>query len=213
MNKFKAIIKRIIRKDKLIHINTLLNSDGKVKLDLGGIGKGQDGWRTVNLIPGVDIQQDIINIDSYCEDDTVDMFKMSHTYEHIPIVVLDNFMNKLYKKLKKDGILIIIQTDIKSTLDLYKKRKIDFYCLRDIIFSPIDRRKESYRITSKDLQHHQFMWGVKELRDEILLYGFKKTAIFSAGNWKFDIPSIYPFQKNEKYFDVKVPNLGIAAYK
>ncbi|EFK96664.1 hypothetical protein LDC_1316, partial [sediment metagenome] len=121
-----------------------------IKFDLGGIGKGNNGWKTVNLVPGADIEEDILYLDKYCDNESVDIFKMSHTYEHIPIVTLERFIKNLLSKLKKNGKLIIIQTDIKKATNLYKKNKIDFFCLRDIILSPIDRRKESFQITGRD---------------------------------------------------------------
>jgi predicted SAM-dependent methyltransferase len=184
-----------------------------VKFDLGGTDKGKDGWMTVNLLPDADVQDDILNIDNYCKDDSVDMFYMSHTYEHIPIVKLEEFMRKLLKKLKNGGMLIIIQSDIKKTLKLYEKRKIDFYCLRDIIFSSIYRRKENFNITGRDLQHHQYMWGSDEIKQELLYYGFSRVETMNAGSWSFDQASVFPFQNNEKYFSVRIPNLGIIAYK
>lgn len=183
------------------------------KLDLGGIGRGENGWVTVNLASSTDIREDILNINNYCRDNTVEEFLMSHTYEHIPIVKMEVFLNKILKKLKKRGKLTIIQTDIKKVIDLYKEEKIDFYCLRDIIFSPIDKRKLSHDITGKDLQHHQFMWGSEELKKELISYGFSEVKVFDAGFWKFDVSSVGSFQKNEKYFNVEIPNLGIEAYK
>jgi SAM-dependent methyltransferase len=184
-----------------------------VKFDLGGVGKGKNGWKTVNLLAGVDIQEDILNIDAYCQNNSVDVFLMSHTYEHLPITKSDEFIKKLLKKLKKDGKLIIVQTDIKRTLELYKQKKIDFYCLRDIIFSSIDRRKASFDQTGKDLILHQYMWGALELKEELLSYGFSRVEIIEAWSWEFDFSSVFSFQKNEKYFGVEIPNLGIEAYK
>lgn len=166
-----------------------------------------------SILPQARIQEDILNVDCYCDDNSVDVFKLSHTYEHIPIVKLEDFAKKLPRKLKKDGKLIIIHTDIKKTLELYRKRKIDFYCLRDIIFSPIDRSKASFNVTGRDLYRHQFMWGADELKKELLYYGFSKVQIVNAGAWDFDVNSVFPFQKNEDYFRVKIPNLGVIAYK
>ncbi len=174
---------------------------------------GSNGWKTINLAPGADIKEDILNTDKYCKDNSVDAFLMSHTYEHIPLVQLEIFVNKLRAKLKQNGVLIIIQTDIKKTLELYRRGKIDFYCLRDVIFSSTAKRKEIYKITGRDLFHHQFMWGAQELKSELLSYGFSKVEIFDAGTWKFDVPSDFNFQNNERYFNQTIPNLGILAYK
>ncbi len=184
-----------------------------IKLDLGGIGKGQDGWKTINLLPGVDIQEDIMDIDNYCHDNSVDIFKLNHTFEHLPSVSLEGYMKKLLKKLKEKGKLMIVQTDIKKTISLFAQNKLDFYCLRDIIFTPLDRRKKIFNIAGRDLQHHQFIWGANELKKELLYYGFSEVQVFDAGSWSFDCASIFPFQENEKYFGVKIPNLGLIGIK
>jgi hypothetical protein len=185
-----------------------------IKLDLGGVDKGKDGWKTVNLEPGVDIQKDILELDAYCEDGSVDIFRMGHTYEHIPLPYLESFIKKLLKKLKKGGRLIIIQTDIKETLKLYCEGKLDFYSLRDVVFTSINRQINSYKTTGRiGLLSHKFMWGIEELKKELLYYGFSEVKSFDAGSWDFDFASVFPFQENEKYFGVKIPNLGIEAIK
>jgi len=184
-----------------------------IKFDLGGIGYGKNGYRTVNLISGVDIQKDILELDDYCKDNSVDEFFMSHTFEHILSIKREKFVKKLLTKLKKGGKLIIIQTDIKKVLKLYCKGILDFYCLRDIILTPMDRQIKMYKITRKNLQQHQGCWGAGELKKELLYYGFSKVELFDVRKWNFDCNSFFPFQKNEKYFGIKIPNLGIIATK
>lgn len=183
------------------------------KIELGSSVPGGKGWKTVDLRGTPDIREDILNMDRYCEDDSVDVFYLSHTYEHLPLVQLDVWIKKLLSKLKKNGRLIVVHTDIKGSLELYKRGKIDFFCLRDIIMSPIAERKKSFIDTGQDLFHHQFMWGPEELSRELLHYGFSRVERINARTWAFDVRSEFPFQENEKYFGVRIPNLGLIAYK
>ena len=74
--------------------------------------------------------------------------------------------------------------------------------------SPKNRRKDSFDLVGKDLRQHQFMWGDEELRKELLHYGFSKAEVVYAGAWAFDMRSEFPFQKNERYYGVKIPTWG-----
>lgn len=202
------------RRRSLGEVMGLLNSPATPnRFDLGGTGPGRYGWKTVNLVPGADIREDILDTDRYCQDGAVDAFYMGHTFEHIPSVQVKEFAKALLKKLKKGGALVVVQTDIKKALKLYHRNRIDFFALRDIIFSPIDRREKSAATTGRDLQLHQYMWGAEELKKELLHYGFSSAEIIRAGHWNFDQTSVFPFQRNEQYFGTKIPNLGVVAYK
>lgn len=183
-----------------------------MKFDLGGIGRGRD-CKTVNLIKNCDIQSDILDLDSFCKDDSVDEFLMTHTYEHISPAVIPAFLKKILKKLKLTGCLRILHTDAKKTIDLYNKSIIDFKSLRSIVFTPLDVRLRCFEETQKDLQSHQFMWGVDELKEELLFYGFKDVQEFDAGSWTFDINNYFANDKMTSFHGVKIPNLGIVAYK
>ena len=68
--------------DKCPHKRGLIMSN--IKFNLGGIGKGSE-YKTVNLAEICDIEANIMNLDSFCDDGTVDEFFLSHTLEHIPV--------------------------------------------------------------------------------------------------------------------------------
>lgn len=183
-----------------------------IKFDLGG-NKNHDGYLSVNLSGNPHIKKDILCLDDFCLDNSVDEFLMSHTYEHIPTVLLPDFISNILRKLKSGGCLKIIHTDIKKSIGLYSSDKIDFRCLRDIIFAPFKRRKKLFDETGKDLMNHQYMWGEEELVEELLFYGFSKANSFNAGFWKFDIENNLPNDNMKKYHGTLIPNLGVVAYK
>lgn len=96
-----------------------------LKFDLGGTLKSNI-YKTVNLSGNPDIKADILDLDSFCANNSVDEFFMSHTYEHISPVFIESFLKKVREKLNEKGCLRIIHTDIKECLELYKKRYFRF---------------------------------------------------------------------------------------
>ena len=194
-------------------VRAIMDAPSPVKLDLGGIGSGNRGFRTVNLVEGVDVRADILEVDTFCGDESVDTFLLSHTLEHIPVHRLNGFLESLYRKLRRGGCTIVIQTDAKRTLELYRWGRIDFYCLRDILFSPRRSRIASVEQTGSDLMQHSFAWGAKDLAHEFGAVGFRPVVAFDAGHWPFDVPSDLPIQRNEHYFGTPIPNLGVLAKK
>ena len=56
-----------------------------IRFNLGGIGKGSE-YKTVNLAEVCDIEANIMDLDSFCSDGTVDEFFLSHTLEHISLL-------------------------------------------------------------------------------------------------------------------------------
>ena len=181
-----------------------------MKFDLGGSGPGAGGWQTVNLWAGADITADVLDVDWYAEDEKVDAFRLSHTLEHIPLPELHDFLRALRRKLRPGGVLTVVQTDARRVLRLYRDGSIDFYVLRDILFVCPERRVEGIEATGRDVQQHQFMWGAEELAAELTMLAYE-CEVFDAGSWQFDVPSSYPFQRNETYFGFPIPNLGVRA--
>ena len=194
-----------------IHVRQAMDAPG-LKYDLGGV-KARPGWRTVNVVPGVDLQHDITELDGFCRDAGVDVFLLRHTLEHIRIDRLRGFLGDVHRKLRPGGRLVVIQTDARKALQLYQRGAIDFYSLRDILFSPVDSRRAAIDAVGLDVMTHQFMWGAHDLADELQLEGFTRVRTFDAGSWPFDVRSEYPFQRNERYFGVAIPNLGVEAIR
>jgi len=183
-----------------------------MKFDLGGV-QDHDGYITVNLTGNARIKENILNLDAFCKDNTVEEFYMSHTYEHISPINSKKFIKNILKKLKNGGKLHIIQTDAKKVLDLYKKEILDFKAVRDIIFTPISRRIKAYKNSNEDLMGHKYMWGEEELMEELLFYGFSKVKKINGGTWKFDIENYFPNDNMQKFYNINIPNLRIVGIK
>jgi predicted SAM-dependent methyltransferase len=84
-------------------------TDNLLKFDLGGVGAGKNGYKTVNLVATCDIKENIIELDKFCDDNSVDEFYLSHTVEHIPVTHYKQFLLDLKRKLKTGLKKLILQ--------------------------------------------------------------------------------------------------------
>lgn len=179
-----------------------------MKFELGGIkGWAPEGHVTVNLVEPTDIVADILDVDSYCEDGSVDLFRLSHTLEHVPSQHYVQFLKDLYRKLRLGGCVEVVQTDVEKLLDLVYQGKISLRAARLAIFCPADRLREN--------PHHQHfnLWSEDMLWGDFEALGYERVEFFNAGSWSFDQnDEIFP-EHTARYHGVRIPNLGVCAYK
>ena len=178
----------------------------EIKFDLGGIGTGKNGYKTVNLAASCDIKENIIELDKFCEDDSVDEFYLSHTVEHIPVTHYKQFLLDLKRKLKIGGRITVIQTDIGRVIKMWVAGEISFRAMRAPIFTPASRCYNNL------LQQHQSMWSDEELIKDFQSVGMTAES-FDAGYWKYDLDDDLLPEETKKDFGKKIPNLGVIAKK
>lgn len=176
-----------------------------LKFNLGGIGKGGE-YKTVNLAEICDIEANIMDLDSFCDDNTVDEFFLSHTLEHIPVTEYKKFLLHMKAKLKDGGTIKVIQTDTGRLIKLWVDGKISFRAMRAPIFTPASRCE------SNILQQHQSMWSQEELIKDFKAIGMNAEG-FDAGHWQYDIDDDIVPEDTEKDFGKDIPNLGVIATK
>ena len=177
----------------------------EIKFNLGGIGKGSE-YQTVNLAEVCDIEANIMDLDSFCEDGTVDEFFLSHTLEHISVLQYKAFLLHMFRKLKTGGIIKVIQTDTGKLIKMWADGKISFRAMRAPIFTPASR------CDSNILQQHQSMWSQEELIKDFQSLGMKAEG-FDAGYWQYDIDDDILPEETKKDFGKDIPNLGVIATK
>lgn len=176
-----------------------------IKFNLGGIGKGSD-YKTVNLAEICDIEANIMDLDSFCDDGTVDEFFLSHTLEHISVLQYKSFLLHMLRKLKSGGTIKVIQTDVGRVIKLWADGKLSFRAMRAPIFTPASR------CDSNILQQHQSMWSQEELIKDFQAIGMQATG-FDAGFWQYDIDDDILPEETKKDFGKDIPNLGVIATK
>ena len=189
--------------DQCPHERGLIMSN--IKFNLGGIGKGSE-YKTVNLAEVCDIEANIMDLDSFCEDGTVDEFFLSHTLEHISVLQYKSFLTHMLRKLKPGGTIKVIQTDIGRLVKMWAEGKISFRAMRAPIFTPASR------CDSNILQQHQSMWSQEELVKDFQALGMNAVG-FDAGFWQYDIDDDMLPEETKKDFGKDIPNLGVIATK
>lgn len=177
----------------------------KSRFNLGGIGKGGE-YKTVNLAEVCDIEANIMDLDSFCADNSVDEFFLSHTLEHISLLQYKDFLLHMKRKLKDGGIVKIIQTDTGRLIKMWVDGKISFRTMRTPIFTPANRCE------SNILQQHQSMWSQEELIKDFNSIGMKAEG-FDAGHWQYDVEDDIIPEETKKDFGKDIPNLGVIATK
>jgi predicted SAM-dependent methyltransferase len=178
----------------------------EIKFDLGGIGAGTNGFKTVNLAASCDIKENIIELDKFCEDNSVNEFYLSHTVEHIPVTHYKQFLLDLKRKLKIGGRITVIQTDVGRVIKMWVDGEISFRTMRAPIFTPASRCHDNL------LQQHQSMWNAEELIKDFQSVGMAAES-FDAGYWKYDLDDDLLPEETKKDFKKKIPNLGVIAKK
>lgn len=176
-----------------------------LRFNLGGIGIGSD-YKTVNLAELCDIHADIMNLDSFCQDGTVDEFYLSHTLEHIPVTRYKDFLLHMKRKLKSGGQIKIIQTDVGRLIKMWVNGQIGFRTMRTPIFTPASRCDANH------LQQHQNMWSQEELIKDFESIGMKVKG-FDASYWVYDIDDDLIPNETEVDKGKLIPNLGVIATK
>jgi predicted SAM-dependent methyltransferase len=177
-----------------------------LKFNLGGIGIGDPEYKTVNLAEICDIKANIMELDSFCGDGQVDEFFLSHTLEHITVTEYKNFLLNMKKKLKVNGKIKVIQTDIGKLIRMWVDGKICFRTMRAPIFTPATRCKDNM------LQQHQSMWSEEELIKDFESIGMKAEG-FDAGHWQYDVDDDIMPDETKSDFGKSIPNLGVIATK
>jgi predicted SAM-dependent methyltransferase len=177
----------------------------KLKFNLGGIGKDGE-YKTVNLAEVCDIEANIMDLDSFCKDRTVDEFYLSHTLEHISLLQYKDFLIHMKRKLKDGGTIKVIQTDVGRLIKMWVDGEISFRTMRTPIFTPANR------CVSNILQQHQSMWSQEELIKDFQSIGMQAEG-FDAGYWQYDVYDDIVPEDTEKDFGKNIPNLGVIAKK
>lgn len=176
-----------------------------IKFNLGGIGIHTE-YTTVNLAEICDVHANIMDLDSFCEDGTVDEFYLSHTLEHIPVIKYKDFILHMKRKLKKGGRIRVVQTDAGKVIKMWVAGEISFRSMRTPIFTPANRCENNI------LQQHQSMWSQEELAKDFESLGFK-VETFDAGHWYYDMDDDLLPEETKDDIGKAIPNLGVLAIK
>jgi predicted SAM-dependent methyltransferase len=96
-----------------------LSSSQNLKLEFGsGSKKGTQGWTTIDIVSGADIEWNLLNPIPLSEN-SVDVIYSSHLLEHLSYKEMINVLNGWFRILKPNGKLMICVPDASHYLRAY----------------------------------------------------------------------------------------------
>lgn len=183
------------------------HSDRLLKYDLGGVGRGRDGYLTVNLHGACDIRYDICDLDGFIpQDEVVDEFRLSHTLEHIQPLRYRQFLLDMKRKLRTGGRVVVIQTDAGAVIRQWLNGDLSWRSMRGTLMPPASRLEKNA------LNLHYNMWTPDELVRDFAAIGMDATT-FDAGAWRFDLDDPLCSADTARDQGVRIRNLGVVATK
>lgn len=178
-----------------------------MKYDLGGVGKGRDSVLTVNLVEPCDIMHDITDPDGFIpEDGVAEEFRLVHTLEHVHPTKYRHFLLDMKRKLRPDGIVRVVQSDIGAVLRQWLRGELPWRAMRTVLFTP----EQMLRV--EPLRVHYNMWTPEELARDFEAIGMR-TSTFDAGSWRYDhLDPFFP-EETRRCHGTPIQNLGVLATK
>jgi hypothetical protein len=155
-----------------------------LRLDLGGLGRSQQGYLTVNLDPTAwpDYWADVTTLrGAFIRDGSVDEIYLSHTFEHIELSKIDGALACWWRKLKPGGLLRIKGPDVEFYCELLRAGTISEEAFIHLVFSHYPH------VVKTPLMGHKWGWTRPFLAQTLLRNGFCDVEEYDAGDWQFDI--------------------------
>jgi predicted SAM-dependent methyltransferase len=103
----------------LNEIDELISKNEKVYIEIGsGPKKGQNGWVTLDILPGCDIQMDLLKKLPF-PDNSVDLIYSSHFLEHFQTSEIKSILNECFRILKSEGKISTCVPDASIYINAY----------------------------------------------------------------------------------------------
>jgi predicted SAM-dependent methyltransferase len=100
-------------------INDLVASNKRISIEIGsGPKKGQNGWLTIDILPGCDLQLNLLEEFPF-PDNSVDFIYSSHFLEHFHTREIKNILNECYRTLKVGGRISTCVPDASIYINAY----------------------------------------------------------------------------------------------
>jgi len=174
----------LAKKEKatLEKIDEILNTGQEIKLEIGaGAKKGKNGWVTLDMHEGCDIDWDLRNGIPF-SDNSISKIYSSHLFEHLTFSEASGLMKECLRVLKPGGVFSVCVPNAKLYVDAYVKDDKDFWASNS-------RFMPAYNGTTKmDYLnyiaymdgHHKYMFDEENLLAVLTKNGFRnaKTRSF-----------------------------------
>jgi hypothetical protein len=145
-----------------------------MKLDLGTTGH-EEGWITVDKLPGADVQLDLLDFDKW-EWRNVEEIRTTHFIQELPLHKAKELLNQCFKTLIPGGKITVSVPDFNKYITAYVAGDDSMFINRGICFE------------SRFL--NQLMWGganisfytVDMLSEILFKIGFSQITPVAPGN-------------------------------
>ncbi|MCG3164371.1 MAG: hypothetical protein POELPBGB_00125 [Bacteroidia bacterium] len=170
-------------KDTLGKIDEIIKAGKEIKLEIGaGAKKGKNGWITLDMHEGCDIEWDLRNGIPF-PDNSISKIYSSHLFEHLTFKESAGLMKECLRVLEPEGVFSVCVPNAKLYVDAYVKDDKAFWASNS-------RFMPAYNGTTKmDYLnyiaymdgHHKYMFD-----EENLLAVLKKNGFRNAKTRRFD---------------------------
>ncbi len=163
-------------------IDSITKSGKEIKLEIGaGAKKGKNGWVTLDMHEGCDIDWDLRNGIPF-SDNSISKIYSSHLFEHLTFAEASGLMKECLRVLKPGGVFSVCVPNAKLYVDAYVKDDKAFWASNS-------RFMPAYNGTTKmDYLnyiaymdgHHKYMFDEENLLAVLTKNGFRnaKTRSF-----------------------------------
>jgi predicted SAM-dependent methyltransferase len=170
-----------LKDNTLKKIATITAQGNEINLEIGaGEKKGKNGWITLDMYAGCDIQWDLRNGIPFA-DNSISKIYSSHLFEHLTFKETAGLMKECLRVLKPEGQFLICVPNSRLYIEAYSKNDNTFWSLQD-------RFKPAFNNTTKmDIVnyiaymdgHHKYMFDEENLLAVLEKHGFKNAKLRS----------------------------------
>ena len=119
-----------------VKIANLIKNTDNIKIEIGaGRKKGSNGWLTMDLDGGADIQWDL-RYGMPFSDNSIDQIYSSHFFEHLTASETSKLLKECKRVLKPGGIFSICVPNAKRYIEAYLNKDISFWQQQEDFYAP-----------------------------------------------------------------------------
>jgi predicted SAM-dependent methyltransferase len=172
-------LRSYLRKRKLVlkKINKIKAANGEVFIEIGsGPKKGQNGWLTLDIISGCDLQLNLLERLPF-PNNSVDFIYSSHFLEHFQTSEIKSILKECYRILKSGGKISTCVPDSSIYINAYtRNEELDqSFWIRYLPAADINSKIDYINYVGHMNGEHKHLFDLENLINIHKACGFQKT--------------------------------------